>query len=413
MVSKELEEKIIKYVEKHRDDIIDYLVRLIKTKSDNPPGLYEEISKVVADEFKKLGFDEIKTIRVPDEEVKKLGLETPRINVLGIMKGTSGKPVLVFNPHMDTVPPGSGWTVNPYGGEIIDGWIYGRGASDSKGNIVAYTYALAAIREAGVKLRGDAIVACTVDEETGGFLGPKYLLDHGILKPDMAIVEGFAHHIWNALNGCLWMKIIVRGKTAHASMPYLGVDAIRKAVKVLEALYDYQHRLTKRRSNIPGIEFPTIVPTIIHGGVKENVVCDLCEIRFDRRITPNEKPEEVIKEIEDILKGLMLTDPEMKLEWKQLMLAKPAGPVPPNHPLIEAIRHYARKIFNEEISVIGIPGFADSRFYWERNIPFAHYGVGPAKFEDARAHGPDERVLIDDVINATKVLALATVRLLS
>jgi len=104
---------------------------------------------------------------------------------------------------MDTVPPGSGWTVNPYGGEIINGWIYGRGASDSKGNIAAYTYALAAIREAGVKLKGDAVVAYTVDEETGGFLGPKYLLDHGILKPDMAIVEGFAHHIWNALNGCL------------------------------------------------------------------------------------------------------------------------------------------------------------------------------------------------------------------
>ena len=406
----EVESKVLDIIENSRDDIIEFLRRLIRARSDNPPGLYEEVSRVVMDEFEKLGF-EVEVIEVPMEIVKSYGLETRRINVLGWIRG-DGKTTIALQPHLDVVPPGEGWKVDPFGAEIIDDWIYGRGAADCKGSLAAYTYAAAALREAGVKINGNLVVVGSVDEETGGFLGAKYLLDKGYIHADMAIVEGGTYSIRHATNGCLWMKVTSIGKTAHASSPENGIDAIRKMHLIMTTLYEYQNNIRKRKCSIEGIDHPTMVITMIKGGMKENVVCDKCEIRFDRRITPEENPEEVEEELINLLKNLMKVDSELNIKWERLLLAKPAGPTPMNSPLITALKNAGRKVLNEELPVKGMTGFADSRFYWEKGIPFVHYGAGPRDPKDARAHGPNERIKIEDLINGTKVLAIALLNLI-
>jgi len=203
-LSSELRKKVLAEIDKIKDEALECLARLVKVKSVNPPGEYEEISRCLVEIFKELDFDETKTLPVPEELVKARRLETPRINVLGTIKGTVGTPTLALNPHLDVVPVGdlSKWTVDPWACEIkedkgID-WIYGRGVNDCKGDLVMYMYALVALRNAGVKLKGNAIVVGSVDEETGGHLGAKWLLDEGHVKADFAIIEGHTHDLCNA-----------------------------------------------------------------------------------------------------------------------------------------------------------------------------------------------------------------------
>lgn len=418
LLNHELRKKVLEEVDKLKDEVLDCLARLVKVKSVNPPGDYEEISRVLVNIFNELGFDDVKTLPVPQELVKARGLETPRINVLGTMKGTVGTPNLALNPHLDVVPVGdiSKWTVDPWGCEIkedkgID-WIYGRGVNDCKGDLVQYMYALVALRNAGVKLKGNATVVGSVDEETGGHLGAKWLLDEGHVKADFAIIEGYTHDLWNAANGVLWMKLTTKGKSHHAAWPEHGIDALRGMHRVLGELYAYQYRITKRRSRAEGIFAPTMVPSIIHGGVKENVVPDTCELRFDRRIIPEENPEDVRQEIIAILKGLTTADKELTIEWEELLYAENSGPTPPDSKLIQTMVRAGKEAIGRYLPVIGVRGFTDARFYWLRGIPIVHFGLGPKDPADGRAHGPDERAPLSDLTDGTKILGLAIMDLL-
>jgi len=418
ILSNELRKKVLGEVDRLKDDALECLVRLVQCKSVNPPGDYDEITQVMADIFKELDFDEIKTLHVPDELVKARGLETPRINVLGTMKGTDGTPTLALNPHLDVVPPGdlSKWSVDPWACEIKEDkgieWIYGRGVQDCLGDLVQYIFALNALRNAGVKLKGNAVVVGSIDEETGGHLGPKWLLDEDHVKADYAIIEGSTYSLRNAANGVLWMNVTTLGKNAHAATPQYGIDAIRGMHRVLGELYEYQNRLTKRRSEVEGILYPTMVPSIIHAGIKENIVADKCEMRFDRRIIPEENAEDVRKEIIRIFEGLMQTDDELSIEWEELLYAESSGPTAPDNKLIQTMINAGKEALGRDLPVTGLSGFTDARFYWLRGIPIVHFGLGPKDPSDGRAHGPDERAPLDELANGTKILALAIMDLL-
>jgi len=208
------------------------------------------------------------------------------------------------------------------------------------------------------------------------------------------------------------MKVTTKGRTAHASTPEHGIDAIRGMHRVLSELYEYQHRLTKRRSQVEGIFFPTIVPSIIHAGVKENVVADTCELRFDRRIIPEEEAEKVRQELIGIFEGLMKADEELTIEWEELLYAESSGPTPTDTKLIQVMINAGTEAIGRNLPVIGGSGFTDARFYWHRGIPIVHFGLGPKDSADARTHGPDERAPLEDLANGTKILAIAIMDLL-
>jgi len=192
--------------------------------------------------------------------------------------------VIALNAHGDVVPPGEGWSRDPYGAEVVDGWMYGRGAAVSKSDFATYAFALLALQESGAELAGTVELHLTYDEESGGEIGPKWLLDEGISKPDYAIAAGFSYAVVNAHNGCLHLEVEVRGRSAHAAMPFTGIDALEAASHLLSALYAWRKGLAARVSTIPGIGSPQLTVGLIEGGINTNVVPDKVSFRLDRRM---------------------------------------------------------------------------------------------------------------------------------
>lgn len=389
-----------------RDEAVAFLRRMVQTPSVNPPGDYEAISAVVDEEFRRLGL-ESQRLRVPDARVAAAGLETPRWNVLGWLRGAAAQPTVVLNAHLDTVPVSGQWSAPPFAAEICDRRVIGRGASDSKGRIACYTYALAALRRAGVRLHGQAVVAATADEETGGHLGPGYLLEEGLLPADYAIVEGGTYGIWIANNGCLHLEVTLLGMPAHASRPERGHDAIAAMGRVLAAIEGYRAGLAATRSAIPGLRHPTVVVGTIAGGVKTNVVPDRCVITIDRRVLPEEDMAGVEAGLAAAIRAAVADLPGIAVEMRSLLRAEPYGPTPGDAPLVRTLKRRARQVLGEDISAVGSSGFGDARFFWRRGVATANYGPGPREHGAANAHAGDENLDIEDLARAIEVLALA------
>ena len=161
-----------------------------------------------------------------------------------------GGPTIALNAHGDVVPPGSGWTHDPYGAEIVDGWMIGRGAAVSKSDIATYAFAMLALEKSGAALNGAVELHVTYDEEAGGEIGPRYILEQGLSRPDLAIGAGFSYAVVNAHNGCLHLEVEVLGRSAHAARPSTGVDALEAANAILNALYGWRGGLEARTSAV-------------------------------------------------------------------------------------------------------------------------------------------------------------------
>ncbi|HVB09915.1 MAG TPA: ArgE/DapE family deacylase [Bacillota bacterium] len=387
-------------------EAVTFLQAMVRTPSVNPPGEYEAISQVVDAEFRRVGLDS-QRLKVPDARVDVAGLQTPRWNVLGFLRGGSARPTVVLNPHLDTVPVSGEWSSPPFAAEIREGRVIGRGASDSKGRIACYTYALAALARAGVRLRGQAVVAATADEETGGHLGPGYLLESGLLPADYAIVEGGTYSVWIANNGVLHLEVTLQGTPAHASRPERGHDAIAAMGRVLAAIERYRVALQSTTSRIPGLRHPTVVVGTIAGGVKTNVVPDRCTITIDRRVLPDENFAAVEAELIGTLAEAARELPGISFETRVVLRAEPYGPTPEDSPVVQALRRRAREVLGEDIPAVGSSGFGDARFFWLRGIPTANYGPGPREGGNSNAHAGDENMGIEDLGKAIEVLALA------
>lgn len=406
------EKKLFQIIDSMKDEMIDFLRDIVRIPSDNPPGIYEELSAYLKTKYTAMGL-ESEVVKVPDELVKKHGLKTPRYNVLATLKGKDGHPRLILNPHIDTVPPATGWTYEPYGGEVVGDKMYGRGTADSKGQCVVYAYALAAIKKLGLTLKGDAIIVASADEESGGLLGAGYMLDEGYTKGDWAISEGNTYEITNALCGCLHIKVTIDGKASHASMPQDGIDALEEANKILGRLYAYRDGLKNITSKVPGIVHPTMVVGTIEGGVKTNVVPSQVVLTIDRRVLPEEDALEVENRIRDIALESNSTGNGAKVTVERVMFAESYGPTPVDSEVILALRKNIVKVLGEEPEILGGGGFADARFYWNRaGMPSVMYGAGSRKYAGANAHGPDENLDLNDLVKAAKVLALTVIDLL-
>ena len=269
------------WIDAHFDEEVKFLQELIRVPTDTPPGNNAPHADRTADLLKAMGLDAEKHA-VPADEVKAAGLESIT-NLIVRRKYGAGK-TIALNAHGDVVPPGEGWTCDPYGAEIRDGWMYGRGVAVSKCDFATYAFAILALEKAGVALNGTLEIHGTWDEEAGGEIGPKWLLDEGIVKPDLAIAAGFSYSVVDAHNGCLHLEVVIEGKSAHAAMPFTGVDALEAATGVLNALYAFRKSLASKVSETPGIGSPQLTVGLISGGINTNVVPDKVTLRLDRRI---------------------------------------------------------------------------------------------------------------------------------
>ena len=301
----------------------------------------------------------------------------------------------------------------PFGAEIIDGWMYGRGVAVSKSDFATYAWALLALKALDRKLRGAIELHLTYDEEAGGEIGPGWLLSQGISKPDYAIGAGFSYMVVNAHNGCLHLEVDVRGRSAHAAKPYTGIDALEAATAILAALYACRRALAQRVSPTPGVGSPQLTVGLISGGINTNVVPDRVTFRLDRRLIPEELAAEAEAELRSVIETAARSGNGATADVRRILLAEPLKPLPASAILSETLCRHASRIMGETVTTGGVPLYTDARLYAAQGIPIVLYGAGPHSIEEANAHRADERLPLSDLHKATEVVALSLADLLA
>ena len=395
-----------------------FLQEMVKVPSDNPAGDCAPHAARTQALLQQLGLP-VEAHPVPPALVAANGMKSVTNLIVRHVFGDGG-PTIALNAHGDVVPPGSGWTKDPYGGEIVDDPVhgptmYGRGVAVSKSDFATYTWALLALMEAqrqGAAFNGAIELQFTYDEEAGGEIGPKWLLEQGLSRPDYAVSAGFSYAVTSAHNGCLHLEVRVKGKQAHAAMPDTGIDAIEAATGIMQALYAYRAELARQTSKVPGIVHPTLNIGLIQGGINTNVVPDLAVFRLDRRMIPEEAGSDAEGALRGIIERAAAAYPGIEIEVKRILLAEPLAELPGVEKLIAAFTGCARQVLGETIPVHGVPLYTDARHYTKQGIPTILYGAGPRTLMEARGHNSDENLRLEDLRKATKVVALALAELL-
>ncbi|TWO72440.1 ArgE/DapE family deacylase [Caenimonas sedimenti] len=390
------------WIDAHFDEEVRFLQELVRVPTDTPPGNNAPHAERTAELLHGFGFEAEKHA-VPEAEVHAQGLQS--ITNLIVRRRYGEGPTIALNAHGDVVPPGEGWTRDPYGGEVADGKIFGRAAAVSKSDFASFTFAVRALESLGAALKGGVELHFTYDEEFGGELGPGWLLKKGLTRPDLLIAAGFSYEVVTAHNGCLQMEVTVHGKMAHAAIPHTGVDALQAAVKILAGLYAQNVRYQQVTSNVAGIKHPYLNVGRIEGGTNTNVVPGKVMFRLDRRMIPEENPAEVEADIRAVIAEAAALSPEVRVDIKRLLLANALQPLPGSQPLVAAIQQHGKAVFGQEIPAMGTPLYTDVRLYGEAGIPGAIYGAGPRTVLESHAKRADERLELEDLRRATKVIA--------
>jgi succinyl-diaminopimelate desuccinylase len=430
-------ERVFSYLESRREEMVQFLRKLVRIDTQVPPGRnYDTICEVLAEKLRSLGC-EVQIHNAPEKYLKLqgaevMGLQGPRSNVVARCRGNNGKPVLHASAHIDTAAiQAEGWTVDPLGGEVTqdnrygksaydrgNGYIWGRGTNDDKGEMVSLIFALQALRDLNIPLAGDLIITGNCDEEIGGITGLGFLIQEGIVKADFGLQwDGSLTGIGLAAQGRTRFLIRTIGKSYHGQVPILGINAIEKMSKINVALTDYwRNVLLKRQRAVPGIELPGPVQEAgvrnltgmlnigtIRGGVQGATVPDLCEEEVLRGMIPGETFEGVKKEIEAVVEGVKATDADLKYELAVINVRE-GYVMSPRDPYVLEGRKIIQEVIGKELPFTGTLASTDMNFQVnEGRMPCFNLGVGGAY---GNTHNQDESVSIDELVDLTKITAV-------
>lgn len=402
-----------RWIDAHFDDEVRFLQELVRVPTDTPPGDNAPHARRTAELLRAFGYD-AEMHPVPDDVVRAQGMTSITNLIVRRRYGseTGATPVIALNAHGDVVPPGDGWTHDPYGGEIVDGRLYGRAAAVSKSDFATYTFAVRALEALGAPLRGGVELHFTYDEEFGGELGPGWLLKRGLTRPDFVIAAGFSYEVITAHNGCLQLEVTINGKAAHAAIPDTGIDALQGAVAILTALYERNRHYRSVTSNVTGISHPYLNVGRIEGGTNTNVVPGRVVLRLDRRMIPEEDPVDVEAEIRRTIANAAATRPGIDVQIRRLLLAQSWKPDARSAPLVGSLQRHAQALFGVPIRTAGTPLYTDVRLYAAAGVAAAIYGAGPRTVLESNAKRADEHIVLDDLRRATKVVARTLLDLL-
>ncbi|MDP3166410.1 MAG: M20/M25/M40 family metallo-hydrolase [Hydrogenophaga sp.] len=396
------------WIDAHFDEEVRFLQELVRVPTDTPPGNNAPHAERTAELLAAMGLTAEKHA-VPTAEVEAAGLQT--ITNLIVRRPYGAGRTIALNAHGDVVPPGEGWTHDPYGGEIVDGKIYGRATAVSKCDIASFTFAIRALESLDAKLAGGVELHVTYDEEYGGEVGPDWLLKKGLTKPDLMIAAGFSYQVVVAHNGCLQLEVTVHGDMAHAAIPDSGTDALQGATHILNALYALNADYLLVTSSVEGITHPYLNVGQISGGTNTNVIPGKVVLKIDRRMIPEEDPAEVEASLRRTIEqaAASFQPPRggrtISVDVKRILLARALKPLPGNKPLVEAIQKHGLAVFGEAIPAVGTPLYTDVRIYGEHGIPGVIYGAGPRTVRESNAKRADENLVLEDLRRATKVIA--------
>jgi succinyl-diaminopimelate desuccinylase len=414
-------DRILAEVDRAADEIVQFTVDLVRIPTINPPGdEYESCARFLGDHLRQRQFD-VEYV-VADGRPEHTARH-PRVNVVGSRRGGGG-PVVHLNGHIDVVPPGDGWTLDPFAGVVHDGRIFGRGVCDMKAGIAAAVYAAEAIARAGVTLPGTLEISGTVDEESGGFAGVAWLAELGRIaktRTDYVIIPEPLNvdRISVGHRGVYWFELTLGGRMAHGSMPFLGVSAIDGMTEVLSAIRrELEPALAGRITSMPVVpesaRHATINVNAIEGGqpiegIQTPCVADRCRAVFDRRFLIEETFGRTKDEIDALVKRALSAVPGVEYELRDLMVVEPVL-TPHDSPVVNAVERAIARVLDRQATLVASPGTYDHKHVARiAGIPHC-VAYGPGQLE--LAHQPDEYCRVDDLVNATKVLALATLDLM-
>jgi succinyl-diaminopimelate desuccinylase len=412
-------DQIDQWIDQHFDEQVEFLKALVAVPTDTPPGNNTPHALRTAELLKDFGYT-AEHHAPPIELVRENGMESVTNLIVRRPFGAGGK-TIALNAHGDVVPPGEGWTHDPYGGEIVDGKMYGRATAVSKCDFSTFTFAVRALEAAAdvTKLKGQVELHFTYDEEFGGILGPDYLLANNLTKPDLMIAAGFSYQVVTAHNGCLQMEVTVNGNMAHAAIPESGVDALQGAHAIMGELYKQNALYKQITSQVEGITHPYLNIGMISGGTNTNVVPGKVTFKLDRRMIPEEDTAAVEANLRQIMADAVTAfnkgrnDAGISISIKRLLMCEAMKPLAGNQSLVQALQTHGETIFGEPIPALGTPLYTDVRLYVERGIPGVIYGAGPRTVLESHAKRADERIDLADLRRATKVIARTLADLLS
>ena len=411
--------QIANLIADRRADLVELTQTLVRFPTVNPPGeAYTPCAEFVGQRMKQNGFD-IRFVRgegAPGDSDR-----FPRTNVIARLEGARPGPTVHFNSHIDVVEAGDGWSVDPFAGEIRDGKVYGRGTCDMKGGMAASIIAVEAFLAACPSFAGAIEVSGTVDEESGGFGGVAYLAQQGFFsKPrvDHVIIPEPLNkdRICLGHRGVWWAEIETKGEIAHGSMPFLGDCAVRHMGAVLQAFEkDLFPALDGKQTRMPvvpeGAKRSTMNINAIHGGQTDDYtglpspnVPDSCKLTIDRRFLIEERLEDVKGEVIGILESLKDDRPKFDYAIRDLMEVMPIM-AERETPVAQAVAEGIRSVFGKEPEYIVSPGTYDQKHVTRIGHLHDCIAYGPGILD--LAHRPDEFIVIDDMVESARVMALA------
>ena len=406
------------------DEAIAFLQGMIRIPTVNPPGdAYPACAQYIGAQLQNLGYA-VEYLPLTSAEVTELapyGEGLPRTNVIGRLPAVQGSPVLHFNGHMDVVPVGPGWSTDPFGGEVRNGRIFGRGTSDMKGGISAQVYAIEAVRRAGFRLHGTVEQSGVVDEESTGNrnAGMGFLVERGYIHPDktnyVVITEPLnSDNICLGHRGAIWGEITTFGRQSHGSIPERGVNAIEHMADfIAEATHTLLPSLRQRVNSEPVMPPSAIAASLafntIRGGTNINTIPDLCTVSFDRRLVMGEQITEARREILDLLEQRANAQPDFRYEYAERYAANPTW-VRADTPLVQAFTSAIHTVVGHAPGYVCSPGTDDQRFVVQNAGIEQCIVYGPG--EIIQTHVIDESLSIADLLTSIKVMALAAASLL-
>ena len=403
------------WVEAHFNDEVRFLQALVQVPTDTPPGNNAPHAQRTAELLATMGLS-AEQHPVPAEQVQAAGLQS-LTNLIVRQRFGPGGLTIALNAHGDVVPPGDGWTHDPYGGEVVPddqgGRLYGRASAVSKSDFASFTFALRALAAVAPPAQGAVELHFTYDEEFGGELGPGWLLQQGLTRPDLLIAAGFSYQVVTAHNGCLQLEVTIHGLASHAAYPHTGVDALQAATKLLTALYAHNEVLRQRRSAVAGITHPYLNVGRIEGGSNTNVVPGKVVLKLDRRMIPEEDATAVEAEVRALIADTLAPCVGIHTDVRRMLLARALQPLPGHERLAACLQRHGQVVFGEPIPTSGTPLYTDVRLYGERGVPAVIYGAGPRSVLESNAKRADEHLDLADLRRATQVIARTLAELLA
>lgn len=411
-------EKAFAEIEKNRDYLTGTLCRMVQVNTSNPPGLnYDKLADVTEPIFKSFGF-QTKRVVVPFERIaaSKLPLKGDRVNLIATKE--FGRPPVTIYAHMDVVPAEGKWTHDPFGGEVSEGKIWGRGTLDMKGEAACLLNALKVMHDLNIQPVFDLAVLFCTDEEIGFYPGVYYLAQQGYVKGHVMWLETGSQEPLQAGSsaGMLDTEITVIGKSAHSGRNWAGVNAIEEAIPILDELYALKKVVQSRKSvdksrmtengSVPLTGLFNI--DIIHAGVKSNIVPDTCTIVTNRRYLSEEKYEDVVKELEEaVARGRQKSKAlDVKIEHRHCYSPVVIDTNTPYAVRARKVRSMVHGWDPDRFTVVASSGSIDMGFALETTGINGVASFGSRRTYNTTGHGVDEYCDINELVNLSKEIFL-------